>query len=100
MGLGAVQAMARHRLARVPYVGVSRAVVQARAQRPRARLHPATYLFRFRLPSQRPPPEIVKPISVQTTADEKGHKAYLTLTARPMTLPRVVSPNRLTTQGL
>ena len=33
VGLGAVQAMARHRLARVPYVGVSRAVVQARAQR-------------------------------------------------------------------
>ena len=33
VGMGTVQAMARHRLARVPYVGVSRAVVQARAQR-------------------------------------------------------------------
>ena len=31
--MAVVQAMARHRLARVPYVGVSRAVVQARAQR-------------------------------------------------------------------
>ena len=31
--MGTVQAMARHRLARVAYVGVSRAVVQARAQR-------------------------------------------------------------------
>ena len=33
LGMAVVQAMARHRLARVPYVGVSRAVVQARAQR-------------------------------------------------------------------
>ena len=33
VGLATVQAMARHRLARVPYVGVSHAVVQARAQR-------------------------------------------------------------------
>ena len=33
VGMAAVQAMARHRLARVPYIGVSRAVVQARAQR-------------------------------------------------------------------
>ena len=33
VGMAVVQAMARHRLARVPYVGVSRAVVQARAQR-------------------------------------------------------------------
>ena len=31
--MAVVQAMARHRLAQVPYVGVSRAVVQARAQR-------------------------------------------------------------------
>ena len=31
--MAVVQAMARHRLARVPYVGVSHAVVQARAQR-------------------------------------------------------------------
>ena len=29
IGLAAVQAMARHRLARVPYVGASRAVVEA-----------------------------------------------------------------------
>ena len=29
VGLAAVQAMARHRLARAPYVGASRAVVQA-----------------------------------------------------------------------
>ena len=33
MGMAAVQAMARHRLARVPYVGVTREVVQARARR-------------------------------------------------------------------
>ena len=33
VGMAVVQAMARHRLARVPYVGVSRTVVQARAQR-------------------------------------------------------------------
>ena len=33
LGMAVVQAMARHRLARVPFVGVSRAVVQARAQR-------------------------------------------------------------------
>ena len=33
LGMTVVQAMARHRLARVPYVGVSRAVVRARAQR-------------------------------------------------------------------
>ena len=32
VGLATVQAMARHRLARVPYVGVSHAVVHARAQ--------------------------------------------------------------------
>ena len=33
LGMAVVQAMARHRLARVPYVGVPHAVVQARAQR-------------------------------------------------------------------
>lgn len=33
MGMAAVQAFARHRLARVPYVGVSRAVVEMRAPR-------------------------------------------------------------------
>ena len=32
VGLATVQAMARHRLARVPYVGVSHAVVQTRTQ--------------------------------------------------------------------
>ena len=31
--MATVQAMARHRLARVPYVGVPRAVVEARVQR-------------------------------------------------------------------
>ena len=31
--MAAVQAMARHRLDRLPFVGCSRAVVQARAQR-------------------------------------------------------------------
>ena len=36
LGMAVVQAMARHRLARVPYVGVSRAVVEARAMRPQA----------------------------------------------------------------
>ena len=33
MGLAAVQAMARHRIARVPYIGVPRAIVQTRMQR-------------------------------------------------------------------
>ena len=33
MGMAAVQAMARHRLARVPYIGVPRAVIQARVWR-------------------------------------------------------------------
>jgi hypothetical protein len=33
MGLAVVQAMARHRIARVPFVGASRATIQARAQR-------------------------------------------------------------------
>ena len=37
MGLAAVQAMARHRLARVPYIGVERQVIVARAQRGRLR---------------------------------------------------------------
>ena len=48
VGMAAVQAMARHRLARVPYVGVMRAVVQhaqqarqqqQREQRQRAGFH-------------------------------------------------------------
>ena len=33
MGVAAVQAMARHRLARVPYVGVPRAMVEGRVRR-------------------------------------------------------------------
>ena len=33
VGMAVVQAMARHRLSRVPFVGVPRAVVQARARR-------------------------------------------------------------------
>ena len=33
VGMATVQAMARHRLARVPFVGMPCAVVQARAQR-------------------------------------------------------------------
>jgi len=44
VGLATVQAMARHRLARLPYVGVPRAVVQARLQRgPRRRGEPEPY---------------------------------------------------------
>ena len=37
LGLAVVQAMARHRIARTPYVGVPRAVVQARRERRRQR---------------------------------------------------------------
>ena len=37
LGLAVVQAMARHRIARTPYVGVPRAVVEARRQRRRQR---------------------------------------------------------------
>ena len=33
LGLAVVQAMARHRIARVPFIGASRATIQARAQR-------------------------------------------------------------------
>jgi len=44
VGLATVQAMARHRLARLPYIGVPRAVVQAQLQRgPRARGEPTPY---------------------------------------------------------
>eukprot|EP00327_Prymnesium_parvum_P013060 CAMPEP_0184401116 /NCGR_PEP_ID=MMETSP0007-20130409/77732_1 /TAXON_ID=97485 /ORGANISM="Prymnesium parvum, Strain Texoma1" /LENGTH=157 /DNA_ID=CAMNT_0026756363 /DNA_START=45 /DNA_END=518 /DNA_ORIENTATION=- len=44
IGLATVQAMARHRLARLPYVGVPRAIVQARMQRgPRMRGEPEPY---------------------------------------------------------
>ena len=36
LGVAAVQAMARHRLARVPFIGVPRAVVEARRRRGQA----------------------------------------------------------------
>jgi hypothetical protein len=41
VGLATVQAMARHRLARVPYIGAPRAAVLARVQHGRARPAPA-----------------------------------------------------------
>ena len=50
MGMAAVQAMARHRLARVPYIGVPRQVIQPRpqqrqGQRGAAWVHEAQHIY-------------------------------------------------------
>ena len=47
MGLAAVQAMARHRLQRIPYIGATRASVEARMHRARTPREPAFFPEEF-----------------------------------------------------